>query len=63
MMMLFADVKRRMDLAEQVDPEEWHKILDRFFQFSPTACTASRERLTSTPKAPPSEWAASPHGR
>jgi class 3 adenylate cyclase len=20
-----------MDLAEQVDPEEWHKIMDRFF--------------------------------
>jgi class 3 adenylate cyclase len=28
---LFADVKGSMDLAEQVDPEEWHKILDRFF--------------------------------
>jgi len=21
-----------MELAEQVDPEEWHRILDRFFQ-------------------------------
>ena len=29
---LFADLKGSMDLAEQVDPEEWHKILDRFFQ-------------------------------
>ncbi len=29
---LFADVKGSMDLAEQVDPEEWHGILDRFFQ-------------------------------
>jgi class 3 adenylate cyclase/tetratricopeptide (TPR) repeat protein len=29
---LFADVKGSMDLSEQVDPEEWHKILDRFFQ-------------------------------
>src|SRR5262245_26610716 len=29
---LFADVKGSMDLAEQLDPEEWHKILDRFFQ-------------------------------
>ena len=29
---LFADVKGSMDLAEQVDPEEWHTILDRFFQ-------------------------------
>src|SRR5437899_2153991 len=31
MTVLFADVKGSMDLAEQVDPEEWHKILDRFF--------------------------------
>src|SRR6266487_863898 len=23
---MFADVKGSMDLAEQVDPEEWHKI-------------------------------------
>jgi class 3 adenylate cyclase len=29
---LFADVKGSMDLAEQVDPEDWHKIMDRFFQ-------------------------------
>ena len=29
---LFADVKGSMDLAEQVDPEQWHRILDRFFQ-------------------------------
>ena len=29
---LFADVKGSMALAEQVDPEEWHRILDRFFQ-------------------------------
>jgi len=28
---LFADVKGSMDLAEQVDPEAWHRILDRFF--------------------------------
>jgi class 3 adenylate cyclase/tetratricopeptide (TPR) repeat protein len=28
---LFADVKGSMDLAEQVDPETWHTILDRFF--------------------------------
>jgi len=28
---LFADVKGSMDLAEQVDPEVWHRILDRFF--------------------------------
>jgi class 3 adenylate cyclase len=29
---LFADVKGSLELAEQVDPEEWHAILDRFFQ-------------------------------
>ena len=29
---LFADVKGSMELAEQVDPEQWHKILDGFFR-------------------------------
>jgi len=29
---MFADVKGSMKLAEQLDPEEWHAILDRFFQ-------------------------------
>ncbi len=29
---LFADVKGSMELAEAVDPEEWHAILDRFFR-------------------------------
>ncbi len=29
---LFADVKDSMGLAEQVGPEVWHAILDRFFQ-------------------------------
>ena len=28
---LFADVQGSMDLAEQVDPEAWHRIMDRFF--------------------------------
>ena len=28
---LFADVKGSMELAERLDPEEWHRILDRFF--------------------------------
>src|SRR5215475_12936721 len=28
---LFADVKGSMDLAEQVDPEDWHRIMDHFF--------------------------------
>ncbi|MGH7820085.1 MAG: adenylate/guanylate cyclase domain-containing protein [Candidatus Binatia bacterium] len=29
---LFADVKGSMELADELDPEEWHGILDRFFQ-------------------------------
>ena len=29
---LFADVKGSMALSEQLDREEWHKILDRFFE-------------------------------
>jgi len=29
---LFADVKGSTELAQQVDAEEWHAILDRFFQ-------------------------------
>ena len=29
---LFVDVKGSMELAEQVDSEEWHRILDRFFE-------------------------------
>src|SRR5262249_50345453 len=29
---LFADVKGSMELAEQLDPEEWHRVMDRFFQ-------------------------------
>jgi hypothetical protein len=29
---LFADVKGSMDLAEQLDPEDWHRIMDRLFQ-------------------------------
>jgi class 3 adenylate cyclase len=28
---LFADVKGSMELAESVDVEEWHRIMDRFF--------------------------------
>src|SRR5436190_5784049 len=28
---LFADVKGSMELAERLDPEEWHRILERFF--------------------------------
>jgi class 3 adenylate cyclase/tetratricopeptide (TPR) repeat protein len=29
---LVADVKSSMELAEQLDPEEWHRIIARFFQ-------------------------------
>jgi adenylate cyclase len=29
---LFADVKGSMELTEQLDPEEWHRILERFLQ-------------------------------
>ena len=29
---LFADVKGSMELAEQLDPETWHSILERFFE-------------------------------
>jgi len=29
---LFADVKGSMELGEKVDPEEWYRIMDRFFQ-------------------------------
>jgi class 3 adenylate cyclase/tetratricopeptide (TPR) repeat protein len=28
---LFADVKGSMELAEGLDPEDWHRIVDRFF--------------------------------
>ncbi len=29
---LFADVARSMELSERVDPEEWHRLLDRLFR-------------------------------
>ena len=29
---VFADVKGSMELAEQLDPEAWHRILERFFE-------------------------------
>jgi len=29
---MFADVKGSMELAEQLDPEQWHRILERFFE-------------------------------
>jgi class 3 adenylate cyclase len=30
---LLADVKGSMVLAERLDPEEWSRIMQRFFQF------------------------------
>jgi class 3 adenylate cyclase len=41
---LFADVKGSMDLAEQVDPEEWHKIMDRFFAILSEGIRSRRSR-------------------
>src|SRR5262249_19017689 len=29
---LFADVAHSMELAERIDPEEWHRLLDRLFR-------------------------------
>jgi class 3 adenylate cyclase len=29
---MFADVKGSMELAEQLGPEEWHRVLERFFE-------------------------------
>jgi class 3 adenylate cyclase len=29
---LFADVKGSMDLAEEIDLQEWHRIMDWFFR-------------------------------
>jgi adenylate cyclase len=37
---LFADVSGSMDLAEQQDPEEWRKIMQRFFSILAEAVTA-----------------------
>ena len=36
---LFADVSGSMDLAEQQDPEEWRKIMQRFFAILADAVT------------------------
>jgi class 3 adenylate cyclase/tetratricopeptide (TPR) repeat protein len=36
---LFADVSGSMDLAEQQDPEEWRKIMQRFFSILAAAVT------------------------
>ena len=41
---LFADVKGSMDLGEKVDPEEWYRIMDRFFQILADGVHAQRPR-------------------
>ena len=45
---LFADVKGSMDLAEQVDPEDWHKIMDRFFALLAIERRAAVERAEAS---------------
>ena len=29
---LFADLKGSMDFSESIDPEDWHRIMERFFE-------------------------------
>src|SRR5262249_23014941 len=41
---LFVDVKGSLELASQVDPEQWHGIMDRFFAI----VTASVHRFEGT---------------
>jgi hypothetical protein len=38
-----------MDLSEQVDPEAWHKIMDRFFGILSDGVHRFEVRSTSTP--------------
>src|SRR5262249_39355384 len=45
---LFADVKGSMDLAEQLDPEEWRGIMDRFFAILSEGVHRSKARSIST---------------
>ena len=33
---LFADIKHSMNLAEKLDPEEWHRLMDEFFDILTT---------------------------
>ena len=46
---LFVDVKGSMDLAEQLDPEEWHAILDKFFGILTDGVHRFEGSVTSTP--------------
>jgi len=45
---LFADVKGSMELAEQVDAEEWHRVMDRFFAILSDGSIACRARSTNS---------------
>jgi ribosomal protein L40E len=64
---LFADVKGSMDLAEQVDPEEWHKIMDRsreqFFVRGLVERAANRRIGLDFSRAPPKTLVAIKEGR
>ena len=46
---LFADVKGSMELAEQLDPEEWHRSCSASSPSSPRASSASKASSTSSP--------------
>ena len=41
---LFADLKSSMELSEHLDPEEWRRVLEHFFDILTRPCTALRER-------------------
>jgi class 3 adenylate cyclase len=49
---LFADVKGSMELAEQLGPEEWHGVLDRFFQILAVACRRGRASWSTLRRSP-----------
>ncbi len=57
---LFADVKGSMELAEGLDPEVWHAILDRFFGIlygpSEAGYIATRTLLRCGEGAAGDEW-------
>jgi class 3 adenylate cyclase len=44
---LFADVRSSMELAESVDPEDWHRVLDGFFQILANGVQWARTRTTA----------------
>jgi hypothetical protein len=49
---LFADLKGSMDLSESIDPEDWHRVMERFFHILTDGVhrfegTASSERVSA----------------